>query len=185
MGNYISCTLAAPPGKHSRAAKVIFPTGEIQQFNEPTKAAELMLETPNFFLVNSNSLHIGRRFSALNADEDLEMANVYVMFPMRRLNSVVTAADVGALFLTANSAANRTSAGRPGTLRIMPENGDHQALQISQAAAQTRIEEAVVPKLNLDDIEEFSTPEWKHRLSVCRSKKPLLETIAEEPICSR
>ena len=169
MGNYISCTLSAPAGKNSRATRVIFPTGEIKQIYEPVKAAELMLETPNFFLVNTCSLQIGRRFSALNADEELEMANAYVMFPMRRLNSTVTDADMGALFLCANTAAKRVAG---GNVRVLPEP--------------PRVEEeVVVPKLNLDDIEEFSTPDFQRRMSMCRSKKPLLETIVEEPASSR
>ncbi|KAK6151035.1 hypothetical protein DH2020_015967 [Rehmannia glutinosa] len=176
MGNYISCTLLGPVGKaSSRATKVIFPSGEIRRVNEPTKAAELMLETPNSFLVNTKSMQIGRRFAALNADEDLEMGNVYVFFPMSRLNSVVMAADMAALFLAANSVAKRVSL---GSVRISPEcGGDMQIVG--------RTEKFSVPKLNLDDIEDFSMPEFKHRLSVCRSKKPLLETIVEEPICLR
>ncbi|KAL2531637.1 hypothetical protein Adt_04988 [Abeliophyllum distichum] len=164
MGNYISCTLSSPVGKHSsRAAKVIFPAGEIRQFYEPIKAAELMLETPNYFLVNTKSLQIGRRFSALNADEDLEMASVYVFFSMKRVNTLVTASDMGALFLTANSVAKRPTS--IGSIRILPECSENP-----------------VPKLNLDEIEEFFTPEFQHRLSMCRSKKPLLETIVEEPV---
>ena len=121
-----------------------------------------MLDNPNSFLVNSNSLHIGRRFSALNADEDLEIANAYVIFPMKRLNSVVTAADLGALFLTAKRGSN---------IRISPEYSEAQ--------------DNSPPRLNLDDIEEFSTPEFQHRLSMCRSKKPMLDTIVEEPVCLR
>ncbi|CAK9153348.1 unnamed protein product, partial [Ilex paraguariensis] len=178
MGNFISCrtcTVSAPRSKHSRPAKVIFSTGKIQQFHQPIKAAELMLEKPNFFLVNSQSLHIGRRFSALNADEDLEMASVYVMFPMKRLNSVVTAADVVGPLVTTNSAAKRVSI---GSVRVLPECSE-EGLKISQEA-QLNWEE-VLPKLNLDDIEELSSPKFKHRLSMSRSKKPLLETIAEEP----
>ncbi|CAI9766909.1 unnamed protein product [Fraxinus pennsylvanica] len=164
MGNYISCTLSSPAGKHSGgAAKVIFPAGEIRKFYEPTKAAELMLESPNSFLVNTKSLQIGGRFSALNADEDLEMANVYVFFPMNRLNTRVTTSDMGTLFLTANSAAKRPVS--IVNMRILPE-----------------CSEKPVPKLNLNDIEEFSTPEFQHRLSICRSRKPLLETIVEEPV---
>ncbi|KAF7130270.1 hypothetical protein RHSIM_Rhsim10G0077800 [Rhododendron simsii] len=165
MGNYISCAISTPQSKHS-AARVIYPTGEIKQFHEPTNAAEVMMEAPNFFLVNTKSLQIGRRFSALGADEDLELSEAYVMFPMKRLSSVVTAADMGALFLTANS--RRVAA---GNVRVLPEPPKAK-------------EVVVTPKLNLDDIEEFSSLEVKHRLSMCRSKKPLLETIAEEPICS-
>ncbi|XAR71391.1 hypothetical protein NMG60_11028625 [Bertholletia excelsa] len=156
MGNYISCALAAPGDKQSRAMRVILPTGEVQQLDQPAKAAELMLENPSFFVVNTRSLHVGRRFSALNADEDLEMGNVYVMFPMRRVNSVVTAADVGPLFLEAQKSAGNT-------VRVLPEPAPEP------------------PSLDLEDIET----EIKHRLSMCRSKKPVLETIAEEPVCSR
>nr|KYP35847.1 hypothetical protein KK1_043084 [Cajanus cajan] len=98
MGNYVSCTLAPPLMKNAKATRVIIPTGEVKQFREIVKAAELMLEHPNYFLVNSRSLHIGRRFSPLAADEDLEFGNVYIFFPMRRVNSLVTPADMAVLF---------------------------------------------------------------------------------------
>ncbi|PIN08254.1 hypothetical protein CDL12_19173 [Handroanthus impetiginosus] len=175
MGNYISCTLLGPVGNaSSRATKVIFPSGEIQRLYEPTKTAELMIETPNHFLVNAKSLQIGRRFNALNADEDLEIGNVYVFFPMSRLNSVVMAADMAPLFLAANSAAKRVSL---GGVRILPESAEKCSVQVPVPAP--------APKLNLDDIDAFAAQELKQRMSMCRSKKPLLETIVEEPVCLR
>ncbi|KAH7533909.1 hypothetical protein FEM48_Zijuj04G0181500 [Ziziphus jujuba var. spinosa] len=73
---------------------------------------------PNFFVVSMMSLRIGRRFSAINADEDLEMGNVYVMFPMKSVNSVVTASDMGALFITANSATKQRVSG--GKVKPLP-----------------------------------------------------------------
>ncbi|BAU00906.1 uncharacterized protein LOC124825606 [Vigna umbellata] len=159
MGNYISCTLSTAGSKHWRGIKVIFPSGEIEEFEEGVKAAELMLEMPSFFVVNTRSLQIGQRFCALNADEELECGNVYVMHPMKRLNSVVRPSDMGALLLTAKRVTAK--------VRVVPEK---------------QVEE---PKFNFDDIEEFSSPEFVHRLSITRSKKPLLETIAEEPVCAR
>ncbi|XP_055814655.1 uncharacterized protein LOC129884371 [Solanum dulcamara] len=78
----------------SRSTRVIFQNGEIQKFNEPIIAAELMLESPNSFLVNCSSLIVGRRFSALSADEELEFGNIYIMFPMKRVNSVITTKDI-------------------------------------------------------------------------------------------
>nr|GME08116.1 3-oxoacyl-[acyl-carrier-protein] synthase [Ipomoea batatas] len=171
MGNYVSCTLSGPVGRHSsKGTKVILPTGEIRHFYEPTNAAELMLESPNHFVVSARGLQMGRRFSALNADEDLEMGGVYAMFPMKRLNSAVTAADMGVLFL----AAKRVSR---GSVRILP---DHQI--ISDGGDQANVD---LPRLNLDELEELSAPEFKHRMSMCRSKKPMLETIVEEPVYSR
>lgn len=175
MGNYISCSLATQGDKYCRAIKVIFPNGEIKQFKIPIKAAELMLEIPNFFLVNTKSLQIGTRFSALNADEDLEMGNAYVLFPMKRLNSFVTAADMGALLITTNSTVKRIT-GR-STAKILPD-----------VNVDKNIKKIEIKLLNdLDDIaEEYSsTLEYRRKMSFCGSKKPLLETIAEEPICSR
>ncbi|KAL6551833.1 hypothetical protein OROGR_007987 [Orobanche gracilis] len=173
MGNYISCALLGPAGKNSsRSTKVIFPSGKIRRVNEPTKAAELMLEIPNAFIVNTKSMQIGRRFFALNADEDLEMGNVYLFFPMNRLNTAVTAADMAVLFLAANTVSRKVSL---RGARISPEiSGDMQ-----------NGERSSLPRLNLDGIEEYSMPEFKHRLSLCRSKKPLLETIVEEQVCGR
>ncbi|KAF8390057.1 hypothetical protein HHK36_024578 [Tetracentron sinense] len=181
MGNFISCTisctlLSSTTGYNSKAAKVIFPSGEIRELDEPIKAAELMFESPNFFLVNSRSLQIGRRFSALNADEDLEMGNVYIMFPMKRVNSVITAADMGALLITAKRAYG-------GKVRILPEAGED--ARASATINDYGESEVVLPRLNLDDLEEFSLPDFKHRLSMCRSRKPALETIIEESVCSR
>ncbi|WVY98056.1 hypothetical protein V8G54_030207 [Vigna mungo] len=154
MGNYVSCTLAPPLMKNSKATRVIIPTGEVKQFREIIKAAELMLEHPTYFLVNSRSLHIGRRFSALAADEDLEFGNVYIFFPMRRLNSVVTAADMAVLFLAANSAANGE----------VEKNSD----------AEREVE---IPRLSLEGVDSG----FQYRLNCCRSRKPVLETITEEP----
>ncbi|KAH7667148.1 hypothetical protein IHE45_12G040800 [Dioscorea alata] len=142
MCNYISCTLTTSLGNQTKGAKVIFPDVRLKQLQSPTNTAELMFENPNHFLVNSRSMEVGQRISPLAADEDLESDNVYVMFPMKRLN---------ALLMVDNLALRRVSGGRTRVLKDF-----HQA-----------------------------TPEFKYRLSVCRSRKPLLETIAEKSICPR
>ncbi|KAL0000125.1 hypothetical protein SO802_019727 [Lithocarpus litseifolius] len=183
MGNYVSCTLATPLIKSNKAARVVFPGGEVRQFREPIKAAELMFECPNYFLVNSQSLHIGRRFSALSADEEIEFGNVYIMFPMKRVNSMVVAADMAMLFLVANSAAKRiSSSGGISKIRVSPESGGGDTQHVAVEADEG---EAGGPRLNLEGIEGFSSPEFQYRLTACRSRKPMLETIKEEPIWSR
>ncbi|KAJ8442462.1 hypothetical protein Cgig2_022345 [Carnegiea gigantea] len=161
MGNYASCALAGQNGKQSKAAKVILPSGEIKHFYQPIKAAELMLDIPNHFVV-------GRRLSAMNADEDLEIAAVYVMFPMKRVKAFVTAADMGALFLAAKRGA--------GKVRVVPACSGH-VTEVESPAPAPYVDSCGV-KMALD---ELCSPEFKHRMSVCRSKKPLLETIVEEP----
>ncbi|KAG9155057.1 hypothetical protein Leryth_011043 [Lithospermum erythrorhizon] len=177
MGNYMSCNIISPSiMKNKKAARVILPGGEVRQFRQLIKAAEIMLECPNYFLVNSNGLNIGRRFSALSADEDLEFGNLYIMFPMRRVNSIVMAADMALMLLAANTAAKRISGG--GNVRISPEAS-------ADASAMGAIEVESPRKLEIDDLEIFPEGEYKYRLSVCRSRKPTLDTIVEEPVLSR
>lgn len=136
-----------------------------------------MLESPNSFLVNSKSLLMNRRFNPLTADEDLEFGNLYILFPMKRVNSLITAADMAVYLLAANSAAKRISGGKG---KILPESGGE---AVARAAAVEN--EAGCSGLNLDEVEGFPVPEYKYRLAMCRSKKPMLETIREEPVCSR
>ncbi|XP_060215790.1 uncharacterized protein LOC132642764 [Lycium barbarum] len=153
MGNLIACG-TSPRVMSSRATRVIFQTGEIRKFNEPIKAAELMLESPNSFLVNSSSLIVGRRFFALSADEELEFGNIYIMFPMKRVNSMITAKDI-------------VSVGKPA-----PE---------SEKMVDNSTENDVVGLLGFPVGQEF-----RYRVKVsCKSRKPLLETIMEEQVCSR
>ncbi|XP_010253032.1 PREDICTED: uncharacterized protein LOC104594455 [Nelumbo nucifera] len=109
MGNYISSTLANPPGRQSRCAKVILPSAKSGNLTAMSRRRNSCFEIPNYFLVNSRSLQIGRRFSTLSVNEDLEMGNVYIMFPMKRVNSVIKAVDMGALFISVNRAANWAS----------------------------------------------------------------------------
>lgn len=170
MGNYVSCTLAPPLMRNAKATRVILPTGEVKQFREIMKAAELMLENPNYFLINSRSLRISTRFSPLVADEELELGSVYIFFPMRRLNSVVTGADMAVLFLAANSAAKRLRAGKT---RVQPDESSVDGFEND--------EKECVRRLSLEGVESG----FSYRLSYCRSKKPFLETINEEPIRSR
>ncbi|KAL3501822.1 hypothetical protein ACH5RR_036271 [Cinchona calisaya] len=180
MGNMmISCTTLTTPctmKTTTRAARVILPGGQVRQFRQPVMAAELMLDSPNYFLVNSRSLNIGKRFSALSADEDLEFGNVYIMFPMKRVNSVVTAADMAVVLMAANTAARRIAGGK-----VKPEV----AALAATAAVSDHDHEVGRSGLNSNEIEGFKDMEYRFRLASCKSRKPLLDTITEEPVFSR
>ncbi|GER29921.1 hypothetical protin [Striga asiatica] len=167
MGNYMSCTFVASSLRSPKSARVILPGGEIRQFRQPVKAAELMLDSPNYFLVDSDSFSIGRRVSPLPADEDLEFGRLYVMLPMRRLNSILTAADVAVFLMAANAAPKRISTAASSG-RVSPDS----PAAIGEERRGLRLEEAAL--------------ECSHRrLAACRSKRPDLDTIVEEPVCSR
>ncbi|XP_054823333.1 uncharacterized protein LOC129321558 [Prosopis cineraria] len=178
MGNYISCTfIFVPPlmtKNIAKAARVIFPTGEVKLFKEPVSVAELMLECPNHFLANSRSLQIAHRFSPLAADDDLELGNVYVFFHMRRANTVVTAADMAVIFVAESLRVKRLTGG--GAARAWVHCGGE-----NQSQQELVVVEKTVPRLSLDGVDLG----FQYRMKCCRSRKPMLETIREEPFCSR
>ncbi|EOA32559.1 hypothetical protein CARUB_v10015849mg [Capsella rubella] len=167
MGNYASCALnKTTPSSHSSSpsAKVILPDGGVRDIHAPTKAAELMMEMPSYFLVDAKFLKIGRKFIPLAADDDLDLGgcHVYVVFQMMRVTSAANASDMARLYQAGKKRAKSVD-----NRRVSPEEeGDDVRL--------------IGPKLNLEDIEEFSAAEFIHRISVSKSKKPQLETIAEE-----
>ncbi|XP_010525033.1 PREDICTED: uncharacterized protein LOC104802908 [Tarenaya hassleriana] len=170
MGNYVSCSLSKTSSSSS-SAKVILPDGEVRDVYAPMKAAEIMMETPNHFLVDAKSLKIGRKLSPLPADEDLDLrggCHVYIAFPMSRASSAANASDKARMFLAAGKKRRR---GGPNGGRVSPGGEGDDVRLIS-------------PKLKLEDIEEFSAAEFMHRISVSKSKKPQLETIAEESVSS-
>ncbi|XP_076927234.1 uncharacterized protein LOC143590723 [Bidens hawaiensis] len=163
MGNYASsCSfIVVSIAKSNKPARVVFPSGEIRVVQEPTKVAEVMLECPGFFLVNARTLTINRCFTPLLADEDLEMGNVYVMFPMRRVNSMVTPTDMGVFWMTGGNTRKQ----------ILTTDGGGGGVGGSEVNV---VEQ---PRLVVD------VPEFSYRLAVCRSRKPVLDTIMEEPVC--
>ncbi|KAI4379115.1 hypothetical protein MLD38_005451 [Melastoma candidum] len=185
MGNFISaCTFIAAPGGSSRTSKVcrvIFPSGEIQQFRDPVGAAELMLECPGFFVVDSRGLSLGRRIYALGADEELKFGNVYVMLPARRVNSIATAGDVATMLMGTRTAGRRISGGNDR--RVSPEAEAEEAEAMEwEGERSPRLDESL---LLIGGGELLPAMEYRHRLSVCRSRKPALETIKEEAVLSR
>lgn len=173
MGNMVSCILMSAPSimnknPKDQSATVVFPNGEVRRLRgQPTvTAAELMLECPNFFLANTRSLHVGRRFSALNADAELESGNFYIMFPMERVKSTVTAVDM---------ALSRHVGSYSGSGRVSEVARNYQQDADFQDPGSTH-----------GEAEQFSVVlKHRHRLSSFGSRKPLLETIREEPVWSR
>ncbi|KAK1279668.1 hypothetical protein QJS04_geneDACA002972 [Acorus gramineus] len=158
MGNYVSCASLTSNAIHSKMeTKVVLPSGEVRRLDDiQSNAAELMLDSPGHFAAAARSLVEGRRFSPLAADEELELGEVYVMFPMRRVDSFVTRNDVGRVVLATAAA---------------------EAARMAQKGARVVVEEA--RKVVLEGAE------FRQRLSVCRSRKPLLETIVEEGVSLR
>ncbi|KAL1211483.1 hypothetical protein V5N11_023496 [Cardamine amara subsp. amara] len=177
MGNYVSCILSkttssqslssSSSSSSSSASKVILPDGGVRDIHAPMRAAEVMMEMPSHFLVDAKSMKISQKFIPLAADDDLDLGSchVYVAFPMTRVASAVNASEMARLVLAGKKRTKSCD-----NRRVSPEEEDDDCVRLMGR------------KLNLEDIEEFSAAEFIHRISVSKSKKPLLETIVEEHV---
>lgn len=169
MGNYLSCSLSSPAAGLQSGTKVILPSDEIHHLNGTSAtAAELMLEHPGFFLVHSSAILINRRLFALSADEELEFGVVYVMFPMDRVGSVASAADMGRLLIAAGKKSIHDRA------QVTPAAESALPALSSPPAAENRVK--------LDDVDDSLVSEFRYKRSLCRSRRQVLETITEEAV---
>ncbi|KAL8487148.1 hypothetical protein ACS0TY_023717 [Phlomoides rotata] len=105
------------------SANVVSVTGELRQYPLPITVAEvLQFETssPNsVFLCNSDLLYFDDYIPNLEADEELEPAQIYFVLPTSKLQSRLAAADMAALAVKASVALN-SSTRRNKNSRISP-----------------------------------------------------------------
>lgn len=90
-------------------AKLILPDGRLQEFSHPIKASYLLQKDPTIFICNSDEMEFGDTISALNAEEELQLGQLYFALPLKRLRSRLRAEEMAALAVKASSALKRSS----------------------------------------------------------------------------
>ncbi|MCD9558929.1 hypothetical protein HAX54_016629 [Datura stramonium] len=90
-------------------AKLILQDGRLQEFSYPVKASYLLQKDPTIFICNSDEMEFGDTVSAINADEELQLGQLYFALPLKRLRSRLRAEDMAALAVKASSALKRSS----------------------------------------------------------------------------
>ncbi|XP_031486380.1 uncharacterized protein LOC116254887 [Nymphaea colorata] len=173
MGNSIASRFAG-----TGTGKVVFSDGTILEFDKPMAVAELMMEYPQQFVVEFQSVSAGKRLTPLPADKELEMSKVYYMMPMKRGRVTCSAED-------ANRIQTKTRfVSRSGPL---PGKAAHRP-RVAVAGRGCRIEgkkeEDVALKRRHDWDELVSDslsglPEFVSRQFSGKAWKPTLDTIAE------
>ncbi|XP_055827952.1 uncharacterized protein LOC129896144 [Solanum dulcamara] len=93
-------------------AKLILQDGRLQEFTYPIKASYLLQKDPTIFICNSDEMEFGDTVSALNADEELQLGQLYFALPLKRLRNILRADEMAALAVKASSALKRTSSNK-------------------------------------------------------------------------
>ena len=147
----------------SRAVKVVFVDGRVEEYTRPVNAAQLMLENPIQFVCDSVDLKVGHRIPGLAADEELEPRGLYFLLPMNMLYSMLTVDDMVSLSYKASKALKQGGSKNIG--RIFPVFGD-------LCLSPSEIKPLRPPIKYLHPKETYLRQ---------RSWRPALDTIAESP----
>lgn len=216
MGGHLSCMYVEassvnPQNCSSGVLKVVLACeGRTCEFSEPLKVAELMLEFPNHFVteydINHDKIASGtsppaaeplytKRVSPLPADHDAKLCHVYLLLPMHRLNTRLSADEIALVSALATAPSPSSTAPQCTTLsyaktsKVTPLSArDYQEAELMTATSNVAIAKSYsVPILEL--LEEVASMEdtllphnaSQQHLHILRSKSwtPKLETIIE------
>ncbi|PWA85902.1 hypothetical protein CTI12_AA140290 [Artemisia annua] len=85
-------------------AKLISHDGRLQEFSYPVKVSYALQKNPNTFICNSDEMEFDNIVSAISADEELQLGQIYFALPLSRLRQPLQPEEMAALAVKASSA---------------------------------------------------------------------------------
>ncbi|CAH8344425.1 unnamed protein product [Eruca vesicaria subsp. sativa] len=92
-------------------AKLILLDGRMMEFTKPVKVGYVLLKNPMCFICNSDDMEFDEALSAISADEELQLGQIYFALPLRYLRQPLQAEEMAALAAKANSALMQSGGG--------------------------------------------------------------------------
>ncbi|KAI3745561.1 hypothetical protein L6452_07961 [Arctium lappa] len=92
----------------TNSALVISPTGELRPYSTPVFVSDVLQSQPSFFLCNSDNLSYDQLITPLDAQDELDAAQIYFLLPISKLHHRLTASEMAALAVKASLALNTT-----------------------------------------------------------------------------
>ncbi|KAM0032174.1 hypothetical protein Hdeb2414_s0016g00472151 [Helianthus debilis subsp. tardiflorus] len=85
-------------------AKLISHDGRLQEFSYPVKVSYVLQNNPSTFICNSDEMEFDDVLSAVSADEELQLGQLYFALPLSRLRHPLQPEEMAALAVKASSA---------------------------------------------------------------------------------
>ncbi|EOA15637.1 hypothetical protein CARUB_v10005881mg [Capsella rubella] len=95
-------------------AKLILQDGRMMEFANPVKVGYVLLKYPMCFICNSDDMDFDDAVSAISADEELQLGQIYFALPLCWLRQPLKAEEMAALAVKASSALMRGGGGGGG-----------------------------------------------------------------------
>ncbi|CAN6803092.1 unnamed protein product [Brassica oleracea] len=89
-------------------AKLILQDGRMMEFTTPVKVGYVLQKNPMFFICNSDDMDFDDVVSAISADEELQLGQLYFALPLSSLHQSLKAEEMAALAVKASSALMRS-----------------------------------------------------------------------------
>ncbi|KAF8085347.1 hypothetical protein N665_0671s0025 [Sinapis alba] len=98
-------------------AKLILQDGKMMEFANPVKVGYVLQKYPMCFICNSDDMDFDDAVSAISADEELQLGQIYFALPLRWLREPLKAEEMAALAVKASSALMGSGGGGGGSCR--------------------------------------------------------------------
>ncbi|KAJ0240790.1 hypothetical protein HA466_0223690 [Hirschfeldia incana] len=98
-------------------AKLILQDGRMVEFTSPVKIGYVLQKYPMCFICNSDDMDFDDAVSAISADEELQLGQIYFALPLRWLREPLRADEMAALAVKASSALMQSGGGGGGSCR--------------------------------------------------------------------
>ncbi|KAJ4898815.1 hypothetical protein Rs2_12766 [Raphanus sativus] len=95
-------------------AKLILQDGRMVEFTSPVKVGYVLQKYHMCFICNSDDMDFDDAVSAISADEELQLGQIYFALPLRWLREPLRADEMAALAVKASSALMRSGGGGGG-----------------------------------------------------------------------
>ncbi|CAA7035811.1 unnamed protein product [Microthlaspi erraticum] len=92
-------------------AKLILQDGRMMEFSNPVKVGYVLQKNPMCFICNSDDMDFDDAVSAISADEELQLGQIYFALPLSWLRQPIKAEEMAALAVKASSALMRSGGG--------------------------------------------------------------------------
>ncbi|KAG2244461.1 hypothetical protein Bca4012_015747 [Brassica carinata] len=98
-------------------AKLILQDGRMIEFTSPVKVGYVLQKYHMCFICSSDDMDFDDAVSAISADEELQLGQIYFALPLRWLREPLEAVEMAALAVKASSALMRNGGGGGGSCR--------------------------------------------------------------------
>ncbi|KAI3985926.1 hypothetical protein MKX01_039008 [Papaver californicum] len=89
--------------------KLISQDGKLEEYSYQVKVSNVLQKHQNCFICNSDEMEFDNQVSAIHADEELQLGQIYFALPLSKLKYPLTSEEMASIAVKASSALMKSS----------------------------------------------------------------------------